>query len=184
MDKKKFVEGIMALESVYDNFRILKDERITMLWYKIFKEDDPKLFEMAIETYIATNEFKPTPAGIRKCMEKLATNYNLNGAEAWGKVMELIKKYGWYRADEALQEIKNDRPLYQAVQAMGFRELCVSENLMADRAHFLKMYEQYMKRESDKVMLPGRVQNDLKQLQQVDSVTKLLTEKFEMNKTS
>ncbi|WP_165000291.1 replicative helicase loader/inhibitor [Anaerophilus nitritogenes] len=184
MDKKQLIEGLTVLESVYDNFRILNDDKTMLVWYKIFKEDDPKLFEMAVETYIATNEFKPTPAGVRKCMEKLATNHNLNGAEAWGKVMELIKKYGWYRADEALKEVKHDKPLHKAVQALGFRELCTSENLMADRAHFLKIYEQYMKRESDKVMLPGRVQNDLKQLQKVNQVTKLLSEKFEMGKTS
>lgn len=182
MNKKQFVKGIMALESVYDNFRVLNDEKTAKVWYTIFKDDNHDLFVSAIETYIATNEYKPTPAGIRKSMEKLINSNNMNGAEAWRKATQIIQNYGIYRAEEALEKIKEtDNLLYKAMKTIGYRELCLSENRMADRAHFLKIYEQYSKREYDKAMIPKEIQRKIAS-SKTSMVTNKLCESLDLNR--
>jgi len=39
---------------------------------------------------------------------------------------------------------------------MGYRDMCVSENIDVVRGQFMRMWEIYSKRESDKACLPRR----------------------------
>jgi hypothetical protein len=42
---------------------------------------------------------------------------------------------------------------HKVVEAIGFRTLCLSENEMADRAHFLKVYETLAKRDREDALM-------------------------------
>ena len=63
-------------------------------------------------------------------------------AEAWGEIeKEKNRAFIYGKA-----EIKN--PLAKkVVEILGWRNLCLSENIEADRAHFMKMYEQMATRD-------------------------------------
>ena len=50
-------------------------------------------------------------------------------------------------------------PVRLVVQRMGWRDLCTSENGMADRAHFLRIYETMEKRISEDNLLPAPLKN-------------------------
>ena len=63
--------------------------------------------------------------------EKLPT-----AAEAWEEVERLIIRFGPYRAPQYSCDT-----VRRAVRAIGWLQLCCSENPAADRAHFLKLYE-------------------------------------------
>ena len=63
--------------------------------------------------------------------EKLPT-----AAEAWEEVEKLIIQFGPYRAPQYSCDT-----VRRAVRAIGWLQLCCSENPAADRAHFLKLYE-------------------------------------------
>ena len=47
-----------------------------------------------------------------------------------------------------------DKTTKAAVKAMGFKTLCMSQNVMADRAHFQKIYERLEKEEKETRALP------------------------------
>jgi hypothetical protein len=49
------------------------------------------------------------------------------------------------------------------VENMGWQNLCMSENEMADRAHFTKAYDTMQKREKQIAMISG---NNIKMIQQ------------------
>ena len=57
-------------------------------------------------------------------------------AEAWEEVTRLIRSTGPYRAPAYSCDT-----VRRAVQSIGWRQLCDSDNPAADRAHFLKIYE-------------------------------------------
>lgn len=49
---------------------------------------------------------------------------------------------------------------------MGWRELCISEDAMADRAHFLKIYDQLAEREEREAAVPLPVMEKIRQIAQ------------------
>jgi hypothetical protein len=71
-------------------------------------------------------------------------------------VTKVIRKYGSYNEQKALDEL--DTMTRRTVQYFGYRELCISENPMVDRAHFLKMYESMTERENKNNLLSPALQ--------------------------
>lgn len=70
--------------------------------------------------------------------------------EAWGMVMDEMRIRG---GSYGTPNIKN-RLVQKAVDIVGWREICMSENVDAIRAHFTKAYESLMEREK-RVRLEG-----------------------------
>ena len=76
-----------------------------------------------------------------------------DSGDAWGEVIKAINHFGHYRQEEALASMHE--PVALAVKRMGWRDLCLSENGMADRAHFLRIYETMEKRTAEDNLLPA-----------------------------
>lgn len=85
------------------------------------------------------NEFFPTPGQIYQLAHSLddrAAGRPTPG-EAWDLALAEVRRVGYYGEPE-LPEL-----VARAVDALGgWRYLCHSENLVADRAHYLKIYTQ------------------------------------------
>ena len=71
--------------------------------------------------------------------------------EAWKEVMARVRSDGYYRSPEFTHSLIQD-----AVDGLGgWKTLCAGDNLVADRAHFLRIYAGLMQRhKSDAAMLP------------------------------
>jgi hypothetical protein len=65
----------------------------------------------------------------------------------------------YFRQEEALASMREATRL--TVQRMGWRELCMSENGMADRAHFLRIYESMEKRTKEENQLPASLKESI-----------------------
>lgn len=81
-------------------------------------------------------EFFPKPGEIRKYVAMVSESRKPNSAEAWEEVMIAIKRDGFYRHPKF-----DDSILQRAVELMDWQALCSSENTVADRAHFIKLYD-------------------------------------------
>ena len=81
-------------------------------------------FSSVAEVVEAARELDP-------CQEHLPT-----AAEAWEEVSRLIQDVGPYRAPQYSCDT-----VRRAVRAIGWLQLCCSENPATDRSHFLKLYE-------------------------------------------
>lgn len=69
-------------------------------------------------------------------------------ADAWGDVEKEKKRVlGIYGKPEF-----EDETTKRVVEIIGWRNLCMGENVEADRAHFMKMYDQLKKRNKFKAM--------------------------------
>ena len=60
-----------------------------------------------------------------------------------------------YRSDEAVESLSG--PTREAVERMGFRELCLGDNPVANRAHFFKIYDAIVQRKINDSILPELV---------------------------
>jgi len=105
----------------------------------------------AVEQCANESEFFPTVAKIRNASLALTMPKHLDPMEAWGLVLQAMHRIGFYRSPSF-----DDPLITRAVNSLGWQYLCTSENIVADRAHFAKVYEQLIQREmQDARLLPA-----------------------------
>lgn len=95
----------------------------------------------AVERLLATSRYMPTIAEIRDACMTLTHGDRAAGGEAWGECMAAIRRYGIYRVPGKDFSFK-DPVVARCVHALGWEELCNSENATADRARFIELYDQ------------------------------------------
>ena len=110
------------------------------LWERVIGDLDYTLVGAAIDRHVATNKWPPTPAEIREAALALVIGETRAGGSAWGDAVKAIKRYGYMRTPGV--DFTFDDPLVaETVSAMGWLDLCSSENQVADRARFTELYD-------------------------------------------
>ena len=122
-------------------------------------------------------KFFPSVAEIREKSRMLTSPSDaLSAGEAWGVVVKRMKRYGIYPPYPPRPIPPIEHPyIEEAVIAIGgWYDLATSENQIADRAHFMKIYDQLVaRREADERLLPAA--RELKQLNRGQPVIAQLT---------
>lgn len=133
------VGEVMAfLSTIWPEKQVTKD---TMKAYHVLLCDIPKELLMAAAIHLAaTSQWLPKPKELREAAAELdarSRNAEMPTAEeAWLEVTAAIRSHGHVRLPDWSHEMVG-----QAVLAMGgWRTICLSDNPVADRAHFLKVY--------------------------------------------
>lgn len=145
--KATFAQIAQVFRAVYFKAAISDD---TWLAYFMALADLPdEALIQAVSEHIAHNDEFPTIAGLRRLA--LAGNHPTFG-DAWGEVARQMQEVGRYRTPAFSHPL-----ITQAVnQVGGWQALCESDNLVADRAHFLRIYEELVRRETaGKVSFPA-----------------------------
>ena len=122
-----------------DHPPVVKDPApIVAAWSLMLADLDPVVAKAAVIKVCRESDYFPSVARIVAAAEELdPRNEKLpTAAEAWEEVEKLIIQFGPYRAPQYSCDT-----VRRAVRAIGWLQLCCSENPAADRAHFLKLYE-------------------------------------------
>lgn len=131
-----------------------KEDALISLWEKMLKDTEYFIAEAAVEKFLAESVYPPTIADIRARIADITVFREKTPIEAWGDVCHAIRRYGHWNVEKAMNSLSGTTK--KVVESIGFRTLCMSENEMADRAHFLKVYEVLAKRDrDDALMLQG-----------------------------
>jgi hypothetical protein len=160
------IKVLAFLGALYPKFELTQP---TIKAYLTILRDIPlELLEKAALDLGSRATFFPSAAELRQAAFDLQDGANgvPSAGEAWGQVCAVWRG----RNKEELPAI-----IHRAVEAMGgWRQLGLSENQMADRAHFLKVYEVLLERQrSDMRMLP-QVQNYVAQLAAGNSAARVM----------
>lgn len=94
----------------------------------------------ALRVLLQTKTFMPSIAEIRAMVVELRHGPQKAGGDAWGSVLDMIRAKGSYRSPGVDFHFA-DEVTARAVAALGWRELCLSENAVADRARFIDLYD-------------------------------------------
>lgn len=131
---RQFTEKVFDAEMIWEYTKDLTDEQFNIAIKRIMTEKT------------SINRSDNVIAIIRQEALKPAL---LEAGDAWGVVVRAISSLGSYNTP-----VFKDKVIGRAVECMGWRNLCLSENQTVDRAHFLKIYEQLKSRvEKDSVSL-------------------------------
>lgn len=149
------IMAVMALS--YPRYELNKGT--IKVYADLLKTIPQDILEAAAKEVMVSNTFFPSLAELRnKALDLMVGLQNIPSAfEAWKDAISEINRCGdYYRYSIRVTEPKYSHPLVeQAVNIMGYRNLCESENIVADRAHFFRVYESLLERaKNDMRMLP------------------------------
>lgn len=160
MTKGEVAKLLVVLAASYPRFEV--DDVKVQVWYEMLGDLDYAVASMVVKKIIMQNTFPPAIAEVRKAVTELMNPEQVTSSEAWGEVTRAIRNYGYYREEEALASMS---PITaQLVRYMGWREICMSEDIGVIRGQFLRMYEQIATREQEKHLLPSEMQVEIKKL--------------------
>lgn len=151
--RAEVVKLVGFLAAAFPYAQVSKD---TQRVYVDALSDTPEdVLAAAIRQCINDCEFFPTVAAIQDRVKLLTSADRLSGPEAWEAVVSALKSGQYYFTDPVFED-----PLIQVcVSALDWQTLRASENPIADRAHFLKMYESVVAREKqNRKLLPSSVE--------------------------
>ena len=153
MTRQEFATFAMALKTYYPRETLLPNQQAMELWFQELSDIPYKVAEAALRKWVATNKWSPSIAEIRELTTSIQYGERLTWGEAWEKALNAIRKYGSYNKQAALDSL--DPLTRKCVENIGYLDLCMSENIMVERAHFQKIFEIYSKREQTDRQLPS-----------------------------
>ena len=163
MTRQEFATFAMALRTYYPKENILPNQQAMELWYQEIQDIPAEIANMALRKWVVTNKWSPSIAEIREMTANVVNGEQMSWAESWEKVKYAIRKYGSYGKVEALESL--DPLTRKCVESIGFTELCLSENEMADRAHYQRIFDIFANREKTQQKIPAQLMDAIKMVQ-------------------
>lgn len=164
MRRSEIIQLITLCSANYRNWpEDGKESAVVELWETMLEDVEFDHGKLAVQKHMSESVYAPTIADIRAKISDISAPQGLTAMEAWGSVIKSIQQYGSYREAEAIQSL--DPLVQKVVRLLGFRNLCMSENEMADRAHFTKAYDTIVNRDRTESLMPARGRALMEKLQ-------------------
>ena len=167
----------LGMRTVYTKDNFLNSPEEVKIWYQLLGDLPYEVLNIAVQKYMTTERFPPTTADLRKITTELTEDVPSDWGHGWEQVRNAIRRYGTYDSKGALDSM--DEVTRAVVTRMGWQEICLSENMEVDRANFRMIYEQLAKKETERMQLSPKLQEQLSKLQLMQEETKMLTNKEE-----
>lgn len=163
MDKKEFSVFAMALKTYYPRENLLPNEQAMELWFRKLQDIPMKVAEAALDKWVSLNKWSPSIAEIREMATNIVNGDGKDWGEAWEEVLIAVRKYGIYNQGKAMESL--DPLTRKAVERLGFRNVCLSENIATERANFRMIYETLEKREKTNMQLALPLRETISRIQ-------------------
>ncbi len=135
---------VTMLVTAYPNMFVRlapEQQQQTMTTYRAMLRDlDYDVAMAAVARLLATLRYMPTASEIRESALAVTVGEQTAGGEQWGRVLDAIRTRGIYRVP-GKDFVFFDPVTARCVSALGWSELCNSENVVADRARFIELYD-------------------------------------------
>lgn len=155
MNKQEFALFASALRTYYPKENILPNQQAAELWFRQIQDIDYRIAEIVLNKWVATNKWSPSIADIREQAAALTAGAPKDWGDAWESVRAAVRRYGSYRELEALESL--DDLTRQAVKRLGYKTICMSENIATERANFRMIYEQIEQRAKQDSQIPPKL---------------------------
>lgn len=163
MEKQEFAMLAAAIRTYYPKENILPNQQAMELWYRELCDIPYQVAEAALRRWVATNKWSPSIAEIREMTVNVTQGDDMTWGEAWEKALKAVHRFGYYRAKEALDSL--DPLTRRCVENVGFREMCLSENIAVERANFRMIFETLAQRKKTEQQMALPLREAISRLQ-------------------
>ena len=145
MNKEQFIKGLKYLGIAYN--KEFNEEQASV-WYDFFRDTDYESFRQAVKRIIPKSKYMPSIAELRGEVVKITNPVlQLNVDDEWEKVIKAIRVHGTYITGEEFDKFE---PITaKVVKTIGWRKMCMSENIEFERKTFYDMFNGYQKRNEE-----------------------------------
>lgn len=158
MNEQEFLTIASVIKAAYPSQTILPDKTSMDIWFGMLKDLEYSTVRNAIQEIIATSKFAPSIADIRDKASQRITIPDPEWGDAWELVIKAIRKYGYMQEKEALRSMPE--LTMRCVKRLGWQNICMSENITADRANFRTIYEKELQQRKTYNQIPLSVRNE------------------------
>ena len=125
------------------------------LYQRLLADIPGQVLEATALQHIASARFFPTIAELREIAVAIMAPAHTTPMEAWGKLQAALTDVRYYRYVDGYHEFPcfADPILQRVVNDMGWANLQMSADAIADRARFLQAYEAYARRAREEQMI-------------------------------
>lgn len=167
MNREETVKLFLMIKGNYPSYYKDIDEvtsKLTIgMWHSALSDISAQTVFAIAQKYMLQNVYPPTIAQIREMVIKTLTPDSLTSPEeAWESVVLAVKKYGYYQQSEAFATFSE--PIRRAVKAIGWQNICQSENIGIERAHFIKMFNAFNQDNREEALFPKQIYDKLQQM--------------------
>ena len=163
MEREQFKVLVKGMKAVYAQPTFIPDQDAFNMWYALIGDLPYDVCAVAIKKFMLTSKFPPTVAEIRELASGIVNGDPMTWGESWERALNAVRKYGSYNKMEALDSL--DPLTRKCVESIGYMELCMSENIMVERAHFQKVFEVFAKRAETEKKMPTALLQEINRLQ-------------------
>lgn len=163
MERKEFAQFVAALKTYYPRESFLANEQAAELWFAHLRDLPYEVASCALNKWVTTNVWSPTIADLRRLAVEVSKGEPKDWGTAWAEVLDAARYLGRYQKAEALAGF--DDVTRRAVNALGWEEICISEDLTALRANFRMVYENAAAKQAQNAALPGKLKEAISKLQ-------------------
>lgn len=163
MEREQFKTLVKGMKAIYSQPTFIPDQDAFNMWFALIGDLPYEVCNVAIQKYMLTNKFPPTVAEIREIAANVIGGDPLTWGESWERALNAVRRFGSYNQAAALDSL--DPLTRKCVESIGFMQLCMSENIMVERAHFQKIFDIFAKREQQQKQMPLQLQEAISMLQ-------------------
>ena len=156
MAKQEFATLVVAMQAMYGE-DFIGTEKPLDVWYALLHDLDYHILSKALQQYMLTNKFKPTVAELGEIYAELVSPTISDWSESWEQVSKAIGHYGMYQEKAAMASF--DEVTREVVKRLGFQNICLSENIVANRARFAEIYQAIQLRKRTEVNVGSALPN-------------------------
>lgn len=152
MNRKEIINLLGIATANFPNLQQKEMKPTAILWEKSLADIPYDIAESAVIKVLSTSKFFPTIADIREATAQITQPRTIDAMEAWGLILEAIRKHGYYNEGNAMRSLPDD--VAQMAKRFTWRELCLSEHPDTLRAQFRMAWETQSKRTNELKSLP------------------------------
>lgn len=161
MTEQETIKVVTLIVMSYPATEKFKDENtikaMVNVWAKIFKDDNPRLVELAVQKHIATNKWPPNIAEVREQMVSLEHPEIIPPDVAWMAVSDLLYSSSFHSSSLPVLPPLIER----CIEAIGWDNLKEmnrgyygNSKPGMDRVAFMQQYTPMYERERERAALP------------------------------
>lgn len=155
MDKTQFAQFAMALKTYFPKENLLPNNQAMELWYRQLQDIPYEVAEAGLNKWVSTNKWSPSIADIREMAATVTEGEIPDWGNGWEQVLVAIRLHGSYNVKAAMDSF--DPITRKCVERIGFKNICMSENINADRANFRMIYENLAQRHQQDRLIPEKL---------------------------
>jgi len=146
MERRETAQVLAMLASAYPHIKITKET--AEIYHDVLQDLEMSQCVRASRGIVRFSQFFPSASEIRRAVMKEENLLSPLPIEAWAEIVKVTKSEGLQKSHEW-----SHATLKETVVAIGWREICMSENQGVLRAHFLKLYESLATKNDQKILM-------------------------------